>query len=109
MSSEKKKSEGAFEGIGGKIKEAVGGAVGNERMRAEGEAQRLRGEERREEGKAELRAEGTKDELVGKVKNRVGALLGDRKNQAEGRAKELSGEELQAENRSSRPSAASIP
>lgn len=101
-----RKNEGKMEEIGGKIKGAVGNLVGSERMRAEGEAQELRGKERKETAKAAERTEGAVQEIGGKIKNRVGALLGDRRTQAEGRVSEVEGERRQQENR---PSAPSIP
>ena len=106
MSNIDRKNEGKLEQVGGKIKGAIGAAVGNERMRAEGEAQELRGEARKESAKAAERTEGAVEEIGGKIKNRVGALFGDRKAQAEGRAKEIEGEQRQRQNR---PSAPSIP
>lgn len=104
MGNQDRKEEGKLEQIGGKIKGAVGGILGNERMQAEGDAQRLRGEERESDAKAGERAKGAVEEVGGKIKNRIGALVGDKKTQAEGRAKELKGEERQEENRSSAPS-----
>ncbi len=106
MSNIDRKNEGKLEQVGGKIKGAIGAAVGNERMRAEGEAQELRGEAREEGAKTAERAEGAVQELGGKIKNRIGALFGHRKAQAEGRAAEIKGEQRQRENR---PSAPSIP
>ena len=99
-----RKNEGKLEQVGGKIKGAIGGLVGNERMKAEGQAQEARGEVREETAKAAERTEGAVQELAGKVKNRVGALIGDKKLQAEGRAKEVTGEERQRDNRASAPS-----
>ncbi|MBI2391372.1 MAG: CsbD family protein [Deltaproteobacteria bacterium] len=104
MGNRDRKNEGKLEQVGGKIKGAVGSLVGNERVRAEGDAQRLRGEERESDAKAAERAEGAVEEIGGKIKNRVGALVGDRRMQSEGRAKEIKGEERQAENRPSTPS-----
>jgi len=104
MSNIDRKNEGTLEEVGGKIKRAVGAAMGNERMRAEGEAQQLRGTARKEEAKAAERTEGAIQELAGKIKNRVGALFGHRRVQAEGRADEIRGEQRQIKNRPSAPS-----
>lgn len=106
MSNIDRKNEGKLEQVGGKIKGAIGAVVGNERLKAEGEAQQARGEVRKETAKAAERTEGALQELGGKIKNRVGALVGDKKLQTEGRVKEITGEERQRENR---PSAPSIP
>lgn len=104
MSNQDRKNEGKLEQVGGKIKGAVGSLVGNERIKAEGDAQRLRGEERVSEAKADERAKGAVEEIGGKIKNRVGAALGNRQMQSEGRAKEITGEERQSKNRESAPS-----
>lgn len=104
MSNIDRKNEGKLEEVGGKVKGAVGGLVGNERLRAEGEAQQLRGQARKEDAKAAERVEGKVQEVGGKLKNRIGALFGKRRAQAEGRAEEIKGEQRQIENRPSAPS-----
>jgi uncharacterized protein YjbJ (UPF0337 family) len=104
MSNIDRKNEGKLEQVGGKIKGAIGAAVGDESMRAEGEAQQLRGESREETAKAAERGEGAVQELAGKIKNRVGAFFGNRRAQAEGRANEIKGEQRQRQNRPSAPS-----
>jgi uncharacterized protein YjbJ (UPF0337 family) len=104
MSNIDRKNEGKLEEVGGKVKGAVGGLVGNERLRAEGDAQRLRGHARKEDAKAAERTEGAVQQLSGKIKNRLGALFGRRRTQAEGRAEEIRGEQRRIENRPSAPS-----
>jgi uncharacterized protein YjbJ (UPF0337 family) len=104
MSNEDRKGEGTMEKLGGKIKHAVGEAVGSEKLKAEGEAQYMTGHARREEAKTEERGKGVLDNVTGKIKNRVGALVGDKKIQAEGRVKEIDGEERISANRASAPS-----
>jgi uncharacterized protein YjbJ (UPF0337 family) len=104
MSNIDRKNEGKLEQVGGKIKGSVGAAVGSERLRAEGRAQELRGEARKESAKAAERTEGALQELGGKIRNRIGALFGHRRVQAEGRADEIRGERRQIENRPSAPS-----
>lgn len=46
MSNESKRAEGVAQEIGGKVKKAVGGLIGNEQMQAEGKAKELQGEAR---------------------------------------------------------------
>lgn len=93
------RTEGAAEKVGGKIKEAVGGVVGNEQMQAEGRAKAMQGEAKEEAAKAGERAKGAVHEAAGKVKNVVGAVTGSGRMQAEGKATELEGEARQKANR----------
>ena len=51
MSNASKRGEGAAEEIGGKIKGAIGKAIGNEQMQAEGKAKELKGEARQKANK----------------------------------------------------------
>ncbi len=107
MADEKdRKQEGTFEKLGGKVKEGIGKAIGDDRVEAEGAAQKARGTERHENAKAEGREKGKLDELKGKIENRFGALVGDDVKQSEGKARQLEGEQRQIENR---PSAPSVP
>ncbi len=99
MSNASKRAEGAAEELGGKIKGAIGRAIGNEQMEAEGEAKALKGQARQEAAKAGERAKGTVEEAVGAVKNRVGAVIDNEQMQVEGRAAELRGEARQETNR----------
>lgn len=99
MSNQDRRSEGATEKIGGKLKKGIGQVVGSERLAAEGRAQELRGEAREEDAKAAERSRGKVEEVSGAIKNRAGAVLGNERMQAEGRAKELRGEERQRSNK----------
>jgi uncharacterized protein YjbJ (UPF0337 family) len=99
MSNASKRSEGAAEETGGKIKEVVGKVIGSERMEAEGRARKLEGAAKKESAKAAERATGKAQEAVGAIKNRVGALVGDEELEAKGRVKELEGEARQRTNR----------
>ena len=75
MSNIDRKNEGKLEQVGGKIKGAIGAAVGNERMRAEGEAQELRGEAREEGAKAaERTATAASCSAVGRSVTAVSAI-----------------------------------
>jgi uncharacterized protein YjbJ (UPF0337 family) len=77
------KHEGIADQVGGKIKAVIGKLIGSGRMRAEGEAQILKGKAREEAAKAvdvvKETAEVAKekiDEAKAAVKNRVGAAGG---------------------------------
>jgi len=99
MSNASKRSEGAAEALGGKIKGAVGKAIGNEQMEAEGRAKELKGQAKQEGAKAAERGKGKAEEVVGAIKNRVGAVIDNEQMQAEGKAKELKGQARQKVNR----------
>jgi len=96
--NQSKRSEGTVEELGGKLKEGVGKLVGNERIEAEGKAQKLSGQAKKEAAKAAERATGKGEEAVGAVKNRIGAFVGNERLQAEGKVKELKGQARQKAN-----------
>ena len=98
MSNIDRKNEGKLEQVGGKIKGAIGTAIGNEQMQAEGKAKELKGKGKQEAAKAAERTKGAVQEAVGAVKNRVGAVIDNEQMEAEGRAKELEGEARQRAN-----------
>ena len=98
MSNESKRSEGAAEELGGKIKKGIGKVIGNEQMEAEGIVKEKKGEAKQEAAKSAERTKGKVEEIVGAVKNRVGAVIDDEEMQAEGKAKELKGEARQKAN-----------
>ena len=99
MSNASKRSEGAAEKLGGKLKGAVGKVLGNERMEAEGRAKEIKGTAKEEAAKAAERAKGKREEVVGAVKNRIGAVIDNEQMEAEGKVKELKGEARQKANR----------
>ena len=99
MSNASKRSEGAAEQLGGKIKRSIGKLIGNERMEAEGRAKELEGIAKQEAAKAAERGKGKVEEVAGAVKNRVGAVVDNEQMQVEGKAKELKGEARQKANR----------
>ncbi len=80
---------GRVDELKGSVKEAAGDALGNERMQAEGKAQRLSGE-------AEREASGARDQLAGNVKRGAGELLDDERMEAEGEAQRHKGEAQRA-------------
>jgi uncharacterized protein YjbJ (UPF0337 family) len=99
MGNATNRGEGVAEQIGGKIKQGIGKATGNEQMEAEGKAKELKGEAREESAKAGERTKGAVEEATGAVKNRVGAVIDNEQMQAEGKARELKGEARQKANR----------
>ena len=68
----------------GSAKEAIGGALGNERMKSEGKADRATGKAARETAGAENTAAGT-------LKQGAGKALGNERLHAEGAAQKLKG------------------
>jgi len=92
MDENKERGKGKLEEIGGTIKEKVGGLAGNERMEAEGKADRMQGQSRQEAAKGVGRAKGAAEELKGNVQQGLGRLTGNERIEAEGEANELKGE-----------------
>jgi uncharacterized protein YjbJ (UPF0337 family) len=98
MSNASKRSEGAAEKLGGKIKNGIGKLIDNEQMQAEGKAKELKGTAKEESAKAAERSKGKVEEVTGAVKNRVGAVIDNQQMEVEGRAKELKGQARQKAN-----------
>ena len=65
MSNMSKRIEGKTEQLGGKIKGAVGGLIGNKQMEAEGKAKEIKGKAKQEAAKAGERIKGKVEELKG--------------------------------------------
>jgi uncharacterized protein YjbJ (UPF0337 family) len=99
MSNASKRSEGAAEKLGGKIKGTVGKLIDNEQMEAEGKIKELQGEAKEESAKSAERTKGKVEEVTGAIKNRVGHAIDNEQMQAEGKLKELTGEARQRANR----------
>jgi len=99
MSNASKRSEGAAEKLGGKVKGAVGKLIGNEQMQAEGKAKELKGDAKQQAAKSAERTKGKVEEVTGGVKNRIGAAIDNEQMQAEGKVRELKGEARQKANR----------
>jgi len=68
----------------GKVKETVGKATGNERMRAEGEAEHAT-------NKAARETEGAAEQVKGNLKMAAGKLVGNKRLHAEGQADDVKG------------------
>jgi uncharacterized protein YjbJ (UPF0337 family) len=99
MSNASKRSEGAAEKLGGKIKGAVGKLINNEQMAVEGRAKEVKGRTKEEAAKSAERGKGKLEEATGAIKNRVGAVIDNEQMQAEGKLRELKGEARQKANR----------
>lgn len=99
MNNANKRSEGAAEKLGGKIKGTIGKLIDNEQMEAEGKLKELKGETKEESAKSAERSKGKVEEVAGAVKNRVGHAIDNEQMQAEGKLKELTGEARQRANR----------
>jgi uncharacterized protein YjbJ (UPF0337 family) len=100
MSNASKRSEGAAEKVGGKIKGTVGKLINNEQMEAEGKVKEAKGRAKEESAKAAERGKGKVEEVTGAIKNRVGAVIDNEQMQAEGKLKEIKGQARQRGNRS---------
>ena len=75
---------GRIDEMKGAVKEKLGKATGNERMRSEGEAERVT-------NKAARETEGSMDQLKGNLKMGAGKLVGNDRLHAEGQADDLKG------------------
>ncbi len=93
--------EGAADKLAGSVKEGLGKMTGNERLEAEGMAQKAGGSVQNAAGKVEdavehksfndHRAEGAGHKLMGSIKEGVGKLTGNEKLEAEGIAEKTGG------------------
>jgi uncharacterized protein YjbJ (UPF0337 family) len=99
MNNASKRSEGAAEKLGGKIKRGIGKLIDNEQMEAKGAKKELRGRDKEESAKVAERTKGRVEEVAGAVKNRVGAVIDNKRMQAEGKLKELKGQVRRKANR----------
>ena len=99
MNENKERGKGKLEELGGSIKETAGRLTGNERMEAEGEASKLKGEGRQEVAKGVGRVKGAAEDVMGNVKQGLGKLTGDDSTRAEGVADEARGEARKEFNR----------
>jgi uncharacterized protein YjbJ (UPF0337 family) len=99
MSNASKRSEGAAEKLGGKVKGTVGKLIGNEQMEAEGKVKEVKGTAKEETAKSAERGKGKLEEVAGAIKNRVGHAIDNEQMQAEGKLKEVKGQARQRGNR----------
>ncbi|HXK20447.1 MAG TPA: CsbD family protein [Polyangiaceae bacterium] len=98
MSNASKRSAGAAEKLGGKIKGGIGKLVGSERMQADGAVKEAKGRAKEQSAKAAERVKGKVEEATGALKNRVGAVIDNRQMKAEGKLRELRGQARQRVN-----------
>eukprot|EP01103_Thecamoeba_quadrilineata_P002469 TRINITY_DN12423_c0_g1_i1.p1 TRINITY_DN12423_c0_g1~~TRINITY_DN12423_c0_g1_i1.p1 ORF type:complete len:107 (-),score=31.46 TRINITY_DN12423_c0_g1_i1:116-415(-) len=98
MSSEPSKVHGTTESVIGTIKENAGYVIGNEKLEAEGKAQKLAGDAEYKAAQAVQAAEAKTDRVVGATKETVGSLLGNESLEAKGKAQNAEGKVEDATN-----------
>ncbi|KAF9578438.1 hypothetical protein BGW38_005752 [Lunasporangiospora selenospora] len=77
--------------IGG-AKQSLGETLGNERMAAEGAAQKTQADTAQKVADAKTHAEGVGNKIQGKAQQTVGSITGDTSMQAKGHANEALGD-----------------
>ncbi len=81
------------------MKGAVGKAIGNQQMQAEGKVKELKGKAENETAKGSERLKGKVEAVVGGLQSRLGGAIDNAQMQAEGKAKQLNGQARQAGNK----------
>jgi len=71
MSSTTDKIKGAANQVGGKIKEGVGKAIGNEQMQAEGNVQQIKGKAQQKVGEAKDAVKGAANSVADSVNDKL--------------------------------------
>ena len=71
MSSTTDKIKGAANQVGGKIKEGVGKAIGNEHMQAEGNVQQIKGKAQQKVGEAKDAVKGAANSVADSVNDKL--------------------------------------
>lgn len=105
--SEPSKTSGMWESAKGNVKgtlcivraladrtntETFGSVTGNERLEAEGKAQKLTGKSEQHAADTQRSFSGKKDEIVGESRQQYGSVTGDRSEQIGGAAQKTKGE-----------------
>ena len=98
MGTKDERIKGAAEELKGNVKKGVGDMTDDERLRAEGEADRLKGRARQDSAKASEYTRGVGEEFKGNVKKGVGDMADDERLRAEGEADRLKGQARQKAN-----------
>jgi uncharacterized protein YjbJ (UPF0337 family) len=98
-SASKTRAKGKLDELAGKAKAAVGKAMGNEQMQAEGRARQLKGKTTQEVVKAGERVRGAVEEVAGRAKKKLGTLIENEQMQAEGALTQLKGKTRQRVNK----------
>jgi uncharacterized protein YjbJ (UPF0337 family) len=91
MSNAGERAKAETEKLGGKVKQTVGKAIGNQQMQAEGAAKEIEGDARGAAAKGKERVKGTVEEVAGAIKKGIGHAIDNDQMVAEGKAKELVG------------------
>lgn len=89
---------GKVEAVAGAIEEAVGEAIGNDKMAARGAAHQVVGHARDDSARTKEHTKGVIEEAVGTAKAKAGQLLGKRGLEVEGKVEALTGKARQAVN-----------
>ncbi|RKP12062.1 putative cruciform DNA binding protein [Piptocephalis cylindrospora] len=76
----------------GQVKSTIGGVIGNETMRTEGEAEIAKGNADYKAAQAQGYVEGVKNDVKGNVKDGVNRVIGDDAGRAEGQAQQSLGQ-----------------
>jgi len=92
-------SHGQKEKVKGNVKETVGTVVGNERMEAEGKAQKLKGEAEVQTAKSQEYSKGLYEQSTGALKENIGWAVGNEQMEAEGKVTKLKGEARKSANK----------
>ena len=71
MGSGTDKIKGVANQVGGKVKEGVGKAIGNEQMQVEGMAQQVKGQTQRKVGEAKSAVKDVADKVAGKAHEKL--------------------------------------
>jgi len=85
------RAKGKVDEVTGRLKAAVGKAIGNEQMQAEGKARQLKGSVAQQVAKASERTKASVEQAAGSVKKGVGKAIGNEQMQAEGALKKATG------------------
>lgn len=92
------RGKGKVEAAAGAIEKAVGGAIGDDKMAARGEAHKVLGNARDDSARRAEHTKGVIEEAVGTAKAKAGHLLGKRGLEVSGKVETLTGKARQAAN-----------
>ena len=99
MDNTKTHLSGVADKVAGNVKQAVGKAIDNEQMQAEGAVREQRRDAKIAAARAGEQVGGKVDELAGAAKRAVGDAIDNEQMQVEGAARELKGKARQALNK----------
>lgn len=91
MGNVSNRAKGKVDEVAGRLKGAVGKAIGNEQMQVEGKARELKGTATQNVAKASERTKGQVEQVAGSAKKGLGKAIGNEQMQAEGAIKKAKG------------------